>query len=266
MSDATPRDLQNFLEKQLAELRHLVQVEQSKATEEFITAGRNGGAIHRAFVQAAGKAVGEHIDMMTAAEAGWVGPVLSGGQFREAVAGHLRRSVNSSLPVDEGLQKAVLGGAAYEVIRATSERLKNGFESRIRQFELGVRTAHSGSSVTYNIIHARDVNGGVQQAGRDATQHNVVTLEAERIAAAVEQLDAALRDFGYPAIVEAADPDLETLRIQLAKPEPSHPVIRETAKSLRTMIEGAVGGAIGGAATPAVTTALGALLAAVGAA
>lgn len=268
MSDAHPEDLQDFLEQQLAELRHSVDAGRGKVAAEM--AGRlQSGATLRASARSIETILTEHVNRLVGAEAGWIGPNLSADDYRKIVGPHLRSAIEQFLKLElaSPIPIAMFKSAdAITAVQALLELTRRKLESRIRQFELGVRDTLGAGSTTYNIVHARDVTGGVQQAGRDATQHNFVTLEAERIAEAIDRLEAAIAELGEAGFVQAARPDLETLRIQLTKPTPSHPVIRETARSLRTVVEGAIGGAVGGAATPALSSALGALLAAVGAA
>lgn len=85
----------------------------------------------------------------------------------------------------------------------------------------------------------------IQQANQTAVQIQGV-LALEEIKALVVKIGNALPDLKLPTEQQAeVKAELDTLGAQLSSPKPKAAVIRESLRSLRTVLEGAAGGAAG---------------------
>lgn len=258
MSQATEADLQAFLDQQHAELGDAVLRLKRVVTDEM------AGRLHSGMVLVVGARKLEeqmlgHIADMTSTARAWEGAHLPVDLVIGRVTAHLRQCAAEYLTAENASplpEVNVRSGAAWQRLLSLVEVSSAKVESRIRQFELGVQTAPSVGGANYNIVHAGTVMGGVQQAGGDAVQHNSVTLVAEDIGRSLDQLVDALDRQGDDKLRAAVEPDVQTLKIQLAKPTPSPAIIQETGRSLRAIVEGGIGGALGGAATPGLLHAL----------
>ena len=141
---------------------------------------------------------------------------------------------------------------------------KRRLESKVREFELGAdRDRNPRVASVTNIVHATNIIGGVQQAGGAAIQANTVSLSAETIAASLDHL-IALVTATAPEIIPDIEPDAATIRAQLSKDAPNTTIVQESGRTIRSVLEGAVGGALGNAMSPALIQGLSAFSAALG--
>jgi len=188
--------------------------------------------------------------------------------LRTAAVHHLRDFIPSFLnPAFVSVGQYKPEGGALAAVEGQLAEAAQKAEARIKEIELGVgfgtpRELAAGS--VFNIIHAQSVTGGIQQGTHNSQQDNVITLTTTEVDTAIERLEAVLLANGYGDQLAEVKPDLDTMKAQLRKPEPNSNILREAGRSVRTVVEGAVGGAIGNAASPAVIHALGVFGAALG--
>lgn len=92
-------------------------------------------------------------------------------------------------------------------------------------------------------------NSSIAFAGGDIQQVHQPGIDVIELTALVRELAALVARLGLSEDEQrAAALDLETVEVQLRSPQPNRAVLREALKSVRTIVEGA----IGGAATPEV--------------
>jgi hypothetical protein len=102
----------------------------------------------------------------------------------------------------------------------------------------------------------------VQQGSPGATQSQSIVIKVDEAKAAIAALEAGHGELNLTAEkLSDLQSDLDTIKAQLAKTAPSHSIVREAARSVRTIVEGAVGGML----TPSIVTAIVALGKATGA-
>src|SRR5690606_1824011 len=136
-------------------------------------------------------------------------------------------------------------GDALRALNGIVAQAKTRILARVREFELGTdRDRNPRPTSVTNIVHARDIVGGIQQAGGDAVQANSVNLSAESIGVALEHLKLRVLA-AVPSVAAEIEPDAVSVRGQLSKSEPNSVIVQEAGRSIRTVIEGAAGGVIG---------------------
>jgi hypothetical protein len=156
-----------------------------------------------------------------------------------------------------------LKGAADEAIERLVDEAKAKATVEIRNFELGVGN-HSAPNFPTYVVNAHTIIGGVQQGTVGSTQSIVVEISVADVTQALEQIVSELAAKGHGEVVHNIQADVETLKVQLAKPEPNKTILKEAASSVKTVIEGALGGIIGTAMTPQFNQALATLTALIG--
>lgn len=260
LSEASEEDFQAYLDHQYEQLPKSIEYGRGSVAGEFAAAGRlrSGMALLEGCKRLEAVLM-EHVATISGATPGWSGEKLTIDRARALATKHLRRCTADYMtperasPIKRGL---VRSDAAWNALAGRVEEAAGRVEQRIRQFEIGVGEKALATPGPFNVVNAGAIYGGVQQAGHSAVQHSTVMLDVSAVRAAVQELSGAIESDGNDALLRAAQPDLRTIEIQLEKPEPSIAILQESGRSLRTIIEGAVGGAIGGAATPAVVKAL----------
>ena len=151
------------------------------------------------------------------------------------------------------------GGPLKESADDAVETLVDGSKAKanveIQNFELGVGNPSAATSPNY-VVNAHTIIGGVQQGTVGSTQSNVVEISVIDVTQALQQIVTELAATGRGDVAHAIQADVETLKVQLAKPEPNRTILREAAGSVKSVIEGALGGIIGTAMTPQFNQAL----------
>ena len=149
--------------------------------------------------------------------------------------------------------------AATEVQRQV-ERIRQSLTADLKEFEQGLWTPRSVDRAppvaNHNVVHvAGDFVGAVQQGGSGNVQVAPITVNWAAVRETAQQLSDALSSEGIGLEVrEALEPDLHTIQAQLRKPSPGEWIVREAARSLRNVAEGALAGAL--VAAPAVAALL----------
>lgn len=110
-------------------------------------------------------------------------------------------------------------------------------------------------------IHFGTVSGSLVQIdshGATQTQANTVKgVDVEEVRELVRALDAALSQQNIRGdVADELSAELATLRAQAASPKPKWDVIRATARTIKTVAEGAAGGILAELAKPHVATLL----------
>ena len=105
-----------------------------------------------------------------------------------------------------------------------------------------------------NQISIGSMTGGAIQQGTTASTQNVtIKIDPQAVRDGIAGVENALKaETVKPETLAGIRADLDTIKAQLRKPEPSQSILVETGKSLRSVIEGAAAGA----AAPQLTAAM----------
>ena len=159
--------------------------------------------------------------------------------------------------------------AALAHVQREIEITKQALAADLREYQQGVwaprKPAGLPEGSAQNVLHVGgDFHGAVQQGGIGNIQV-AVEVNWPQVAAVAGELDFELSRSGFAAEVkEALQPDLDTIKAQLRKPSPGQAIVREAAKSMRNIAEGAIAGAL--VTAPHIVPIIDQLLKAVGAA
>lgn len=199
--------------------------------------------------------------LVQAAQSSGLDPIELRKVVQEELEEFVRRARNATKP--EQLQRMAGGVASRN--QAISDRLDEIdaiVSKKLRHFDQGFfrPAAQSVPQFTHNTTTVGTMIGGViQQSGLGSTQAATtsVGINVTEALSAIEVLEATLAS---AAMVEEARAEVEaefaTLKAQLKKRSPSSVVLKETFRSLRNVVEGAVGG-VGASALLALGSALG---------
>jgi hypothetical protein len=87
------------------------------------------------------------------------------------------------------------------------------------------------------------INSAVQQGSPEAPQSQDVTIKVEEAKVAIVAIEAHMSSLKLPADeLSNLQGELDTIKIQIAKPAPSHTILIEAAETVRNIVEGAIGG------------------------
>ena len=134
----------------------------------------------------------------------------------------------------------------------------------LRHFDVG-HLNPAGPEVPASISNAINVENMigsvVQQGTKGSTQTASITINIAAVRSALDNLEQTLSEYPAPPEIAAEiEPELQTIKAQLAKPKPSVTILREAGSTLRSISEGVAGGLL----APHVLSAIGALLSALG--
>jgi hypothetical protein len=201
----------------------------------------------------------------------------------EAVLGELKRVIRTTTLDQNDLRQLTAKrlstfAAAAKAIAQTPEAsgmgmgqyldqqfaaLDQDLQFSIRQFDVGFFDAPEpeippvGNSITIGSM----TGSTIQQGSPGAKQTVEITLNVESVTNALARFESEIATAALPAkTVEELMGDVHTIRAQLAKPSPSHVIIREAGKSIRNVVEGITGGML----TPTAVAAAAALWSALG--
>lgn len=115
------------------------------------------------------------------------------------------------------------------------------------------RARAQASSITYQIENQTVIHGmhgsQIQQGTKDSTQSFVSNGGVEQMVGLVSEIRDVLAGAGLPReSVEAVEADLATIEAQSRSPQPKPGIMKEAIRSVKTVLEGAVGSALGNAA------------------
>jgi hypothetical protein len=245
MSDATEGDYAQYLAQQLEELR----VEATRRQDAMLASlslkgiALSGGAI-KLGVAALDELLTTYVATLRDALPQSPGDRLTEQAAREMLVAHLRQVLAELIDRRHAHKHyAKDDGGITKAFDEWLEEVREKLESRVRTIELGVVTKPAVHSVTTNTVTAANIYGAVQQGGAQAAQSATVAINALAVAEALGALTAQL-----PVELQAEiGPDAETIREQLSKAEPNGTILHEAGKSIRNIVEGAIGGALGGA-------------------
>lgn len=264
MSDASPQDFKDFLNHRFKEL----SVSAAQAREKNLAAmGKRGlsnsGAAILSGVQNLEEVLRSHVAEIIEITADWSGANLQMPEAREIAVAHLQQVVDELAipPYAFRHGSAKINDSQREALEQMVGTVRSNIGVQIRAFALGVGSRKSREDRAIYVVNADTIIGGVQQGNGQASQSTVVTLTSKEISAALDRLENSIPN---EEIRRVAEPDIQTIKSQLQKLEPNPTILQEAGKSLRTIIEGAVGGAAGGVATPGLLHALGAFSAILG--
>jgi hypothetical protein len=87
------------------------------------------------------------------------------------------------------------------------------------------------------------INSAVQQGSPEAPQSQDVTIKVEEAKVAIVAIEAHMSGLKLPADeLSNLQGELDTIKIQIAKPAPSRTILIEAAGTVRNIVEGAIGG------------------------
>ncbi len=157
-------------------------------------------------------------------------------------------------------EASILPGYITEQFAALDDHL----QFSVRQYDVGFfmpsepEVPQVSNAITINEMN----NSVVQQGSPGATQSQNITIRIDEAKAAIAAIEAGVGELSLVAEkFSDLQSDIATIKAQLVKGTPSHSILGEAARSVRNIIEGAVGGML----TPALTSALAALGKATGA-
>lgn len=267
MSDAQEADFQHYLDGRRPQL----EADLRSAREQVLaTASMRGtlgsGATIRQGIEALEGGLSSYIAETISAVDRWAGDALPFDRARALAVDHLKKAIadlaTSEMAYRVGSRRPPEG--AVREMEALVSQAATKLQARLREFELGAdRRRDPPAASVINIVHARDVVGGIQQGGAGSVQASSVSLSAEAIGASLDHLASHL--VNAPAeILAEIEPETATIRSQLAKAAPNSTIVQESGRTIRSVLEGAAGGALGNAMSPGLIQALAAFTAAIG--
>lgn len=217
MSNATEADLQSHLDQMKVELGEAV----ARGREANLAAMSARGMVHSSNAILNGVAsldasLNAHFAAAMPLVDRWTGPSLTQDRARQLITAHLQSAIETFVRPEFAYR---MGTRA-----STSDSVQRAFQSRLDAVK-----ARLGASVR------------AFELGADKDPDHIRSL----LQTLVEQIEAQ-----SPELAKMVSPDTDTINSQLKKAEPSLPIMREAAQSVRSVVEGAAGGAIGNALSP----------------
>jgi hypothetical protein len=168
-------------------------------------------------------------------------PQAHGDQLRP----HLLAFMASSR---EGLKLGALGDAASQAIAAILDKADAHITAELDEFSAGAwrprEQSKVGAVTNNNVTLTNSMAGNIQQAG-DFAQQDARAFDG---AALQQALSVFEREVGEVEISDEAraaiKAEVDTIRPQLGKREPSSVIVRESLKTLRNLVEGLAAGAL----------------------
>jgi hypothetical protein len=263
MSDANKADYEQHLSSLTADLARTIE----RAREQNLASYSARGLLQSGAAMVAGARIlteqlDRHIDQIAVEISDWIGDQLSEAEAKAMATGHLRNAIETFATCEYAYRLGTRQprDSAMEALAGRIANDKVLLLGKVRKIELGVMSS-STSSGPVNVIHAGTINGGVQQAGSHAKQEISIHINRDDTLAAIQALLDAIDDDDLRA---AITPDVQTIEAQLSKSQPSSTITSEAGRSIRSVVEGALGGALGNAASPGIGAALSALMSALG--
>lgn len=184
-------------------------------------------------------------------------PEAHGNQARPALEAFMRSS-------REKLTFEAFGPAASKAISEILDKADANFNAELDEFAVGAwrpRRPNGETSVTNNNVTVNNSNGvSVQQAGDGAQQYSASSFDAGAMWEALDGFERAVLAAELSQEVrDAIAAEVETIRPQIKKANPSAVILKESLKTLRTVVESAAAGAltpsllaVGAAAAPLI--------------
>ncbi len=267
MSDAQEPDLVDYLAVRRKELEQALHDSRNGVLAQASARGTIGsGGTHKLCIGGMERVLDQYTADLSELTAQWAGERLPEKRIREIITDHLRQSVEELATAETacGVLNRGIRDGTLDAINGIVSQTKTRVLARVRQFELGAdRSKSAAPSALVQIVHAQNIIGGVVQAGGNATQSNTVQLSAETIGASLDHL-LTLVAAAAPELRAEIEHDAATIQSQLKKPQPNPTIVQEAGRSIRTVLEGAVGGVLATAMTPGLAQAITAFGAAVG--
>lgn len=236
-SAATESDLLEYIEQRRTEISHRLARGNAEVSAQMAKRGTLRSSMGvRAGIEKVEAIVSTFLDEEFSSAAHWVGPALSEAIVRARLA-EFGRDICETMITPRQIYKH------HDVNQSTTDSLKQVLLAKVRKFELAVeRAPQTMPGTTFNIIKADSIVGGIQQGQGNLTQENTVTLSTGEIQSAIDRLRSVLQQTGQDSLLKEVDDDLQTIEVQLRKETPNVTIIQEAGKSVRTIMEGAVGG------------------------
>ncbi len=128
---------------------------------------------------------------------------------------------------------------------------------RCKKVELGLRQSKepNGISVSHNTLNVEQMHGHIQQGSHSIFTISSSPINHAELSKAIQEFETKLQSLiSQDSTHKLTDiqTDIETIKLQLNKPEPSEIIINETIKSLKNIIEGGLGGVLANQLTPLI--------------
>lgn len=263
---ATLTDLEEFFNIRRSELRDQLHVEREQYMIDC--KGVHSGPTITGGVRRLEKRLQEEVASLFSELGMWVGPRLDVVTATDAMAEIARGWIAEFGRTDYAWRIGTRGLSEAEANKYLEPALHNlnlRLQARVRIFEMGIREESVSPGYTINVVNAEKVVGGIQQAGGNSTLENAVTVTSIEVREAVDRVAQVLSSSAeLEEIASEMAADLATIRAQLEKDRPNSSILRESAKSIRTIAEGAVGGSLATASHPALAHAVTVLAATLG--
>ena len=267
LSDAQEPDLFNYLAVRRKELENALHDSRNRVLAEASGRGTvQSGSTHKLCIGGMEQVFDEYIADLSGLIDRWAGEQLPEKRARGIISDHLRQAVEELATAETacGVINRGIRGGTLDAINGIAAQAKTRILARVRQLELGAdRPKSAAPSTLVQIVHAENIIGGVVQAGGNASQANTVQLSAETIGASLDHL-LTLVATAAPELRAEIEHDAATIQSQLKKPEPNPTIVQEAGRSIRTVLEGAVGGVLANTMTPGLAQAVAAFGAAIG--
>jgi hypothetical protein len=171
----------------------------------------------------------------------------------------LTQLVRNASGVDR-LVNVMDAGGIGEVVNQHFAQLDQNLRFQFRQFNIGWAGRQEDVSVTQQVVNNGTIVGTVQQGATGATVTGTISINIDTARNAASALAQELQAGPQAPPIIDMRADVDTIRAQLGKSEPSMSLLREAGRTLRNLSESVASGLL----TPSAATALAALLAALG--
>ena len=190
--------------------------------------------------------------------------VLDAHQLREKTEELLRRFVSDMRHACYAPMFREWGHMPAGVLDEKETEFDKKLDFALRQFGVGhvnPPEPEIPASISNDIKIENMISSVIQQGTTDSTLTASITINLAAVRSAFDTLEQALREHpASPEIAAEIEPEIQTIKAQLAKSKPSVNILREAGSTLRSIAEGAAGGLL----APHVLAAIGALLSALG--
>ena len=168
-------------------------------------------------------------------------PQAHGDQVRPALEAFMRNS-------REKLTFEAFGPAVTKAIAEILDKADAHHIAELDEFAVGAwrpREPGKETSVTNNNVNNYGGTVGSVQQGGDGAQQVVTTFDVAAMRQALDAFEQATASVELPAeLRQAIAAEVDTLRPQLKKPTPSEVIVRESFKTLRSLVEGVAAGTL----------------------
>lgn len=182
---------------------------------------------------------------------------LDPGELRQHTGQRLSNFVNGMEAIARTAEARLMPNYPKDQVAAMNRHL----QFVLRQFDVDFfpnepEVPHVSNTMNIDTM----INSAVQQGSPGATQSQSVVINVDEAKAAMAVIEAHYGDLNLPAEkLSDLQNDLTTIKAQLAKATPLHSIVCEGVRSIRNVVEGAIGGMLTPGIAPVINAALVAL-------